>query len=139
MPGSLETAGRGATSLEHPALLRGEGLGFHSLLPSSIHWASSVHQPLPRPWEQLNDSLSQAPTQRLHGFLLKLLFFFFLTTTTTKDKPETKLEHTFRSEPDPYGVKKLWFKPLALEYLRAHMSLGTKTRSSSLHPPATPW
>lgn len=99
MPSSLETAGKGVTSLKRPPLLRREGLGFHSLLVISTYWASSLDQPLPRAWkykgtdllsarqehvfkdQARNGSLSQAPTHRLRDFLLKLSpSFFFLTT-----------------------------------------------------------
>lgn len=94
MPSSLETAGKGVTSLERPPLLRGEGLGFHSLLVICTYWASSLDQPLPRAWKHKGADLLSACQGHVYktkpgmgasakpqltgcrDFLLKLPFFF---------------------------------------------------------------
>lgn len=44
-----------------PILWRGEGLGFQSLLSISIYWASSMDQPLPRPWRYKRADLPPCP------------------------------------------------------------------------------
>lgn len=64
MPSSWEAAGKGETSQGCPILWRREGLGFQSLLSISISWASSMDQPLPRPWRYKSADLPALPSRR---------------------------------------------------------------------------